>query len=105
MIVLTHPSLELREPRQQLGLADDPSRNLRNARTTKMLIWTARRLLRTVAAMSAPCSVKASGAYLTWAPLFKVTDCDLERRIAVMSSLLRRNAKSGGNRSALRLTA
>ncbi len=29
--------------------------------------------------MSAPCSVKASGAYFTLCPRFKITDCDLER--------------------------
>src|SRR5882757_3305994 len=48
-----------------------------------MLISTARELLRTVAAMMAPCSVKAYGRNLMFWPRpgFKVTDCDLEAEI------------------------
>ena len=55
--------------------------------------------------MIAPCSVKASGAYLMFVPRFKITDCDLERRVAAASSRLSRKTKSGGKRLALRLTA
>jgi hypothetical protein len=44
------------------GLAESASRILRNARTTKTLICTACGLLRTFAAMIAPCSVKAYGS-------------------------------------------
>jgi len=47
------------DDRLQLMVVRANPRSLRNARTTKMLTCTARRLLRTVAAMMAPCSVKA----------------------------------------------
>jgi len=80
------------QPVDSSGWPATHSRSFRNARTTKMLICTARRLLSTVAAMIAPCSVKASGAYLMWARLFKVTDCDLERRSPERSQSLARRA-------------
>jgi hypothetical protein len=56
-------------------------------------------------AMMAPCSVKAAGRYLIFCPLFKVTICDLERRMSSASANVNRNMKSTGNLSALRLTA
>jgi hypothetical protein len=40
-----------------------------------------------------------SGGYFTFAPRFKITDCDLEIRASAASCPVRRNAKSGGNRS------
>ena len=46
--------------------------------------------------MIAPCSVNASGAYLRLPPLFKITNCDLERGSARTSSRVSLNAKSTG---------
>jgi len=43
------------------------------------LILTACELFNTLAAMIAPCSVKANGRYLMFCPRFKVAICDLER--------------------------
>jgi len=80
-------------------------RSRRNARTTKILICTARELFRTLAAIVAPWSVNASGVYLIFAPRFKITDCDLERWIRIASARVSRNTKSGGKRRAFRLTA
>ena len=54
-------------------------RSLTKARMTNTLIWTACGLLSTLAAMIAPCSVKALGRNLMFCPRFKITDCDLER--------------------------
>ena len=48
------------------------------ARTTKRLLSTAHVLLKTVAAIIDPCSVKAYGKYLIFFPLFKVTNSTLE---------------------------
>jgi hypothetical protein len=70
-----------------------------------MLISTARLLFRMVAAIMTPCSVNASGAYLMFAPRFKITDCDLERWISVASFRVNLKAKSEGKRPAFRLTA
>ena len=47
---------------------------------------TACGLFKMLAAMIAPCSVKARGRYLMFWPRFKVTICDLERRTASASS-------------------
>jgi hypothetical protein len=64
-----------------------------------MLIWTARGLLRTVAAMTAPCSVKAVGKYrLPPRPGFEVAICNLKR---LASSAFNWNRKSAGNRRVL----
>ena len=63
------------------------------ARTTNTLIWTARGLLSTLAAMRAPCSVKAYGKYLIFAPRFKITSCDLERCTFSASSRVNWNKK------------
>jgi hypothetical protein len=70
-----------------------------------MLVCTARALLRTVAAMIAPCSLKSERCVLDVPALFKITDCDLERCVSLASSGVSRNTKSGGKRSALRLIA
>jgi hypothetical protein len=77
-------------------------RNRTKARTTKTLVWTAWGELSTLAAMMAPCSVKAYGSFRRPPrPTFDVADCDIKPS---NSSRLSRNAKSGGNRSILRLT-
>src|SRR5436309_2373086 len=62
---------------------------------------TARELLRTVAAIRAPCSVKARTCFENLSFPKDITDCDIPR----ISSRVNSNMKSGGNRSALRLTA
>jgi len=58
------------------------ARNFTKARTTNTLIATARSLFNTLAAMIAPCSVKAYAKYLMFCPLFKVAICDLEHASA-----------------------
>src|SRR5207302_5945875 len=75
-----------------------------NARTTYRLACIARGELRTVAAISAPCSVKANGGRrkAIFAAELDITDCDLQ----IENSLAdKRNIKSAGKRSRLRLTA
>jgi len=80
--------------------------NLRKKTTLSIKdICVARGLLSTLAAMIAPCSVKAAGRYLMFCPRFKVTICDLERWMPSASTNVKRNMKSAGNLSALRLTA
>ena len=71
-----------------------------NTLTTMMPILMARPLLRTFAAWITPCSVNAHGRY--WSPPrpFEVAICDLKES---RSSLVKRNAKSPGNLSRLRL--
>jgi hypothetical protein len=68
------------------ALAANCSRICMKARTTKTLIATASGLFSTVAAMMAPCSVKAWGKYLIFCPRFKIAICDLERRTDSASS-------------------
>jgi hypothetical protein len=60
-------------------------------------------LLRIVASMIAPCSVKTYGAYLRcWPrPVFKVANCDLKE---LVSSAVSWNMKSAGKRLRLRRT-
>ena len=80
------------------------SRIFMNARTTKTLILTALGLFRTLAAISAPCSVKTQGN-VRRPPrpgFFAIAFCDIK---AVNSSRVTGNAKSSGNRRRLRLTA
>ena len=69
-------------------------RSLTKARIARMLISTARSLLRTEDNMATPCSVKANGN-LRRPPHLDVTDCDfkLENSEAVNS-----NMKSAGKR-------
>jgi hypothetical protein len=45
-------------------MSESNNRIFMKARTTQTLIWTARRLLRILAAMMAPRSLKAYGKYL-----------------------------------------
>ena len=61
-------------------------------------------LLKTLASISNPCSVKTIGRYLVWCPLpfFKVTVCDLR---ALNSSWLNSNINDWGKRSIFLLTA
>jgi len=69
-----------------------------------MLIWTAWVLFKIVATMMAPCSVKAHGGNVGSQCFWeRVTNCDRFR--ARVSAQVRRNVKSSGKRSALRLTA
>jgi len=65
---------------------------------------TAQELFSTVAAIRAPCSVKAQGGYLLcWPrPGVKIAFCDLKAWRFSLSSLVKRNMKSAGNRSWLR---
>lgn len=92
------------------------SRVWANARTTYTLIVTACGIFNTIAAMIAPCSVKAWGGNFACCPRFKVTVCDLKaaRPPAVKipcafkslnSAALSAKMKSGGKRSAFRRTA
>lgn len=60
-------------------VSESSPRIFTNARTANTLICTARGLLSTLAAMIAPCSVKAYGRYLRCWPRFKVANCDLKR--------------------------
>lgn len=78
------------------------SRNWTKARTTYRDISTARGEFRTVAAMSAPCSVNANGNLRRPPrPVFDVAICDIKVAYSGSSS---RNMKSAGKRSALRRT-
>ena len=92
------------------------------ARTTKRLIWTARELLSTVAAINAPCSVKAQGKEANGrlrdviaicddigtsisssaTSDLDIANCDIKR---AYSSRVSWNRKSGGKRSVFRLIA
>jgi hypothetical protein len=78
-VVACHRSLKLSEFGSQFLWLMIICRNRTKARTTKTLIWTACGLFSTLAAMIAPCSVKAYGRYLMFCPRFNITDCDLER--------------------------
>ena len=62
--------------RASAAVSDKASRMATNARTTNTLIWTARGLLSTVAAMSAPCSVNTKGRFLRPPCADAVTICD-----------------------------
>ena len=78
------------------------SRNCTKARTTYSETSTAREVFRTVAAISAPCSVKASGSLRRPPrPVFDVAIFDIQ---SAYSAALIWNMKSSGNRSALRRT-
>src|SRR5437867_1696895 len=70
-----------------------------------MLIATARPLFKMLAAINAPCSVNAYGAYFRCVPrpVFKIAFCDLKR--TSHSSWLRRNIKSSGKRARFFVTA
>jgi len=75
------------------------SRNLTKALITKTLACTARGLFRIVAAVIAPCSVKAKGRYLTF--LFDaVTICD---RMVCASLAVSWNMKLSGNHSRVQI--
>jgi len=75
-------------------------RSLINSRTTSRLIATARGEFRTLAAITAPCSVRTSGRYRRPPrPGFEVAICDLKPAASIGVSL---NAKSSGKRSELR---
>ncbi len=86
------------------------SRKRTKARETYTETSMARGLLRMLAAMMAPCSVKARDRYLRCWPrpgasmvlASKVANCDLK---AAHSSAVRANTKSAGNLARLRLTA
>src|SRR6266571_3601798 len=73
-----------------------------NARTTNTLIWTARGLFSTLAAIRAPCSVKARGrtrenfSRPRWSQFVTTS---------VFSTLVRKKAEPSGKRSGLRFTA
>jgi hypothetical protein len=90
-------------------------RILMNARTTKMLIWIALRLLKIFAAITDPCSVNAYGSARgsrcfckpvticdRFTSPFEVATCDLRD---VHSGFISRKRKSGGKRCTLRFTA
>src|ERR1035437_7140063 len=64
-----------------------------------MLARTARGLFRTLAGITAQCSVKTWGAYLRCSPRFKVTNCDLRASTSFASSKGSLNMKSSGKRS------
>ena len=71
------------------------SRKRTKARTTKTLIATADSELSTVAAMIAPCSVKAYGKErLPPRPIFEVANCDIKDLFSREESW---NMKSAGN--------
>ena len=55
--------------------------------TTNTLIFTARGEFSTVAAMIAPCSVKACGGNFACCPRFKVTICDLKELLFSVVSI------------------
>src|ERR1035437_8110139 len=59
-----------------------------------MLARTARGLFRTLAGITAQCSVKTWGAYLRCSPRFKVTNCDLRASTSFASSKVSLNMKS-----------
>ena len=74
--------------KRMAALAANCSRICMKARTTKTLVATASGLFNAVAAMIAPCSVKAWGRYFIFCPRFKVTNCDLECSTASASSIV-----------------
>lgn len=76
---------------------------LHDARTTYKLISTARGLLRMVAAMMAPCSVKANGGN-RGSRCFCEPVTDYDRFSVSASARNSRNMKSSGKRSAFRHT-
>ena len=77
-IVFQQGLVNFRQAVENRRIGDQVSRICMNARTTKTLIATAFGLFNTVAAMIAPCSVKAKGGYFAWRPGSKITICDLK---------------------------